>query len=75
MGILDLRVSGRVNSGRYGICYSFFCDLLVFTFVFLISRSSRVLGNVEMIDSELSTPPCTIYVGLGLPRPGKYVHH
>jgi len=52
---------GRVNSGRYGICYSFFYDLLVFTFVFLIAPSSDRWGNVEMIDSKLSTLPCVIY--------------
>lgn len=32
MGIMNLRVSGRVNSGRYEICHSFFCDLWFFTF-------------------------------------------
>jgi len=66
---------GRVNSGRYGICYSFFCDLWGFTSSPLIARSSGGWRNVEMIDSELATLPCIIYVGLGLLRLGKYVHY
>ena len=67
MGIMNLRVSGRVNSGRYEICHSFFCDFWFFTFfflffLFLIARSSGGWENVEMIDFELSTLPCIICI-------------
>lgn len=34
MGIMTLRVSESVNSGRYGICHSFFWDFWFFTFFF-----------------------------------------